>query len=102
MGREVDVRGTSGPNDISVYACRSTVRARGGADSVSSFNSQMDERLGCRTRRGTWFGNGGNDVLRGTYGPDRLIGGAGRDRVNGSGGRDVCRAEVRRKCEARR
>jgi len=102
MGREVTVRGTSGPNDISVYACRSTVRARGGADSVTAFNSQMDERLGCRTRRGRWFGNGGDDVLRGTYGPDRLIGGAGRDTVNGSGGRDVCSAEVRTKCEVRR
>ena len=102
MGREVDVRGTSGANEISVYACRSTVHARGGADSLSSFNSQMDERLGCRTRQGRWFGNGGDDFLRGTYGPDRLTGGSGRDRVNGSGGRDVCSGEVRTKCEVRR
>lgn len=102
MAREADIRGTSGANEISVYACRSTVHARGGADSLSSFNSQMDERLGCRTRQGRWFGNGGDDVLRGTYGPDRLIGGAGRDTVNGSGGRDVCSAEVRTKCEVRR
>lgn len=53
-------------------------------------------------------GQGGNDVLIGSYDDDVLIGGPGRDRAIGGPADaeadwgDACRAEVRVRCELRR
>ena len=102
MAADVEVVGTSGRNDVSVYACRSRVDVRGGKDRASTFDQVMDEGLRCSDVRARFTGGGGNDTLAGSRGRDILLGGPGKDLVDGRAGRDVCQGERLRKCEFRR
>lgn len=101
MAEDVEVAGTHGRNDISVYACRSRVRGRAGKDRIDTFDTVMDDGLRCSGARATFFGGRGHDLLIGTRGRDRLVGGPGHDTARGSRGRDTCSAEKTRSCEKR-
>jgi len=98
------VRGSSGPDLLSVDACRSRVRARGGDDQVDSPTSRGPYNR-CHTvpRRDIdirLYGGPGDDVLHGGPVPNRLYGGPGDDTADGGRSYDVCRAEHRISCEA--
>ncbi|MEA2459926.1 MAG: large repetitive protein [Actinomycetota bacterium] len=45
-------------------------------------------------------GGGGNDWMSGAAGRDKLKGGNGKDVANGGRNRDICRAEIKKTCEA--
>lgn len=98
--RTVRLRGTRGPNALTVKACRGVVEGLGGADRITAAAWSSRGGQGCRgPRHVTLSGGGGNDTLTGSDGPDVLLGGPGRDRADGRKGRDTCQAEVRRSCE---
>ena len=101
-GKRVEIVGTAGDNDLRANACRATVRALGGADTVSPISLLLDGTISCGTERARFEGGSGADTLRGTRGADLLVGGPGRDLAIGGSGRDTCRAERTRTCEVRR
>lgn len=125
---QVDVTGSDRDETIRIHACRSTVKAGAGRDTLllvgtgteycfepalrfyGGRGSDRIEAFGATVYGGDGhdhltgagapvYGEVGNDVLVGHPGADRLYGGAGRDRADGLGGVDTCRAEVLRRCE---
>ena len=98
------LKGTGRADDLRFYACRATVRGRGGADDIrqSRGDDYFEAGLRCNPRRFRLFGDGGRDTLRGSTDDDLLVGGRGRDTLNGNGGRDTCSGEQLRSCEIRR
>lgn len=102
VAKHIEVTGTGKDNDIRALGCRSTVRALGGDDTVSTLTLLYDRILRCRTQRVRFEGGSGRDHLAGDTGRDVLLGGPGRDTANGRSGRDTCRAEKMRRCEIRR
>ena len=94
--------GDGGDNRLSLGSnddCGGVVRGSPGNDVISAgIVGVHDTCLGIRA-----YGEGGDDVLRGSAYDDLLIGGPGRDRAFGGDdqGNDRCRAEVRRGCESR-
>ncbi|MCF6378552.1 hypothetical protein L2K70_13150 [Nocardioides KLBMP 9356] len=96
------LKGTNRSEDLRFYACRATVKGRGGADDIrqSRGNDYFEAGL-CDSRSFRLYGGGGNDVLRGGRGPDLVVGGSGRDTAYGNAGRDRCSAEKARSCEVR-
>ncbi len=102
---DVELVGTGAANDLQVNACRATVEARGGRDTIAALvtGSSSAGDLRCRDgRRMRFLGEGGADRLFGSGGPDLLVGGLGRDRADGDRGRDTCATEVAKECEVRR
>ena len=92
------VIGDARANDVTVKACRSTVSAGGGDDSVL-FTAWGHRGCGpVSNRRVDADGEDGDDELTGSIGRDLLDGGPGRDRADGGKGVDTCVAEVRRRC----
>jgi RTX calcium-binding nonapeptide repeat (4 copies) len=111
----VSVRGTSGPNWITVSADHGRVATLGGDDRVDVGGCGMVARGGagadtltvaypkeCTSYAVRLYGGGGADVLTGSLHRDVLIGNAGRDEARGDKGQDTCQAEVERSCERRR
>ena len=116
--RTVDLKGDTGHNELSVSACRGTVRGRSGRDVLRrAYDSFFETGPGCKERYDMAGGSGddeiegyggadrlvggsGDDQLSGKGGADTLLGGKGRDRADGGPGRpDRCVAERRRRCE---
>lgn len=115
--RTVKLAGDTGHNDLTVSACRGTVRGRAGNDSIRrGYDYWFETAPGCRERylmiggagaddlkgyggADKILGGTGHDVLEGGNGNDTLLGGRGRDRADGGPGRDRCVAERTRRCE---
>ena len=107
----VTLRGTDGPNELSVIAKDALVLGLGGRDhlavsrcgSVARGNGGSDvlesAYQGCAKDPIALYGGAGNDSLRGRSGPDILIGNAGHDKARGGKGRDRCQAEMEAACE---
>lgn len=108
----VSVRGTSGPNWISVGSPGGRITGVGGDDRIDVGGCGMVARGGAGTDslsvayHATCFryavrlyGGAGADILTGSNERDVLIGGAGRDKARGDKGRDTCQAEVTHSCE---
>jgi Ca2+-binding RTX toxin-like protein len=95
--------GDAGDNHLrleSTSDCGGRVLGGAGDDVISAGRTDVHETcLGIRA-----YGGPGDDLLRGSAFDDVLVGGPGRDRAVGGEdeGRDLCRAEVRRGCEAGR
>ncbi|MGF9757831.1 hypothetical protein AAII07_21775 [Microvirga sp. 0TCS3.31] len=101
--KKLKLDGTKKADDLRFYACKATVRGRGGADTIqqSRGDDYFEAGLRCNPRKFRLYGGGGKDVLRGSTDNDVLIGGRGRDTINGNGGRDRCSGEKLRSCEIR-
>jgi Ca2+-binding RTX toxin-like protein len=101
--RNLVLKGTDKADDLRFYACRATVRGRGGADDIrqSRGDDYFEAGLRCNPRKFRLYGGGGKDVLRGSTDNDVLVGGRGRDTINGNGGRDRCSGERLKSCEVR-
>jgi hypothetical protein len=100
---KLHLEGTERAETLRFYACDVTVHAGGGVDDVSQSRGDdyFEAGLRCNPRRFRLYGDGGNDLLRGSTDDDVLVGGPGRDYVNGNGGRDRCSGERRVSCEVR-
>ena len=82
----------SSADEIRFYACRATVRGRGGKDDIASYRTGEDGYLlDCDARKSQIriYGDGGRDTIGGSRGKDLLVGGAGRDTINGNANRDT-------------
>jgi len=83
------VKGNGGDDVI-----KTTGDAQGGAgdDFIAAYDDGGEEN--------SFYGNAGNDVLRGKSGDDLLRGGPGSDQAWGANGsEDTCNAEVENRCE---
>lgn len=103
--QRVEIRGTKRADEIRFYACRATVRGRGGKDDISSYRTGEDGYLldcDARKSRIKIYGDGGRDTIGGSRGKDLLVGGKGRDTINGNANRDTCSGEKLKSCEIKR
>lgn len=100
--KKLDVRGTQRADDVRFFACRATVRGRGGKDTLESYRTGEDSyELKCDARKSKIkvYGNRGNDTIKGSRGKDLLVGGKGRDTIDGNANRDRCSGEKLKSCE---
>lgn len=97
---QLDIRGSSRPENIAQMGCRGVVNGGGGADRIEP-NTNPD--IGCgylgEDNELIVRGGRGDDTLVGGYMPDTLIGGPGRDTASGGRNRDRCVAEKEIGCE---
>ncbi|WP_224275902.1 hypothetical protein [Nocardioides lacusdianchii] len=103
--QRVEILGTKRADEIRFYACRATVRGRGGKDDISSYRTGEDGYLldcDARKSRIKIYGDGGRDTIGGSRGKDLLVGGKGRDTINGNANRDTCSGEKLKSCEIKR
>lgn len=98
------LKGTDQGDDLRFYACRATVRGRGGKDDIrqSRGDDYFEGGLRCGQYGFRLYGDRGRDTLQGGRQNDLLVGGPGRDKAFGNAGRDRCSAEKVRSCEIRR
>lgn len=101
--KKLVLEGTKKADELRFYACKATVKGRGGADDIrqSRGDDYFEAGLRCNPRRFRLLGGGGNDTMQGSTDDDVLVGGPGRDTINGNGGRDRCSGERLRSCEVR-
>jgi Ca2+-binding RTX toxin-like protein len=102
--KKLVLKGTNKSDELRFYACKATVKGRGGADDIrqSRGDDYFEAGLRCNPRKFRLFGGGGKDTLQGSTGRDLLVGGPGRDTINGNRGRDTCSGEKLRSCEIKR
>lgn len=102
--KKLVLKGTKKADELRFYACKATVKGRGGADDIrqSRGDDYFEAGLRCNPQKFRLFGGGGKDTLRGSRGRDLLVGGPGRDTIAGNAGRDTCSGEKLRSCEIRR
>lgn len=103
--QRVEILGTKRADEIRFYACRATVRGRGGKDDIASYRTGEDGYLlDCDARKSgiKIYGDGGRDTIGGSRGKDLLVGGTGRDIINGNANRDTCSGEKLKSCEIKR
>ena len=102
--KKLVLKGTRKADELRFYACKATVKGRGGADDIrqSRGDDYFEGGLRCNPQRFRLFGGGGKDTLRGSRGRDLLVGGPGRDTISGNAGRDTCSGEKLRSCEIKR
>jgi Ca2+-binding RTX toxin-like protein len=98
------LKGTDQGDDLRFYACRATVRGRGGKDDIrqSRGDDYFEGGLRCGKAGFRLYGGRGRDTLQGGRRNDLLVGGPGRDEAFGNAGRDRCSAEKVRSCEIKR
>ncbi|PVG81014.1 hypothetical protein DDE18_19470 [Nocardioides gansuensis] len=106
--RNATVTGTTGPDEIFIYASNITARGLSGKDTIAAGQDhtravlrgdQGADRLYGGDGKDTLLGGRGADRIHGREGRDRILGGKGNDTAKGNAGNDYCIAEVRRSCE---
>lgn len=92
--------GSPGAERLILQGCSVQVRLGAGDDEARHrLPTAPGDLSSCASISATWWGGGGDDLLRGSSAPDRLVGGPGRDRARGGPGADRCRAEIEDGCE---
>ncbi|MEA2499657.1 MAG: large repetitive protein [Actinomycetota bacterium] len=90
--------GSTGADIICGLGGNDEIRGKGGGDLILGA-AGLDDLIG-GGGGDIEKGGGGNDLMSGGDGRDKLKGGVGKDAASGGKGRDLCRAEIKKGCEA--